>query len=1510
MLECKDCGSTICSKCEIQCRPHPVGSDVTTPPPIPVDFRFSNQVPGVRLVAGIRLGGTDIKCCVTGLPIRYGELHWATPNAPGDYPSKKAVFADDGFQKNPLYFKQSAVSIAQGWSGYLPAELLEPVSKADSMKYQQIAAERAQHETLRMKQANSAVIERENFLKMSADAFEMTKASGWHCALCKAKGSWQDLTSTVCDLSTGAFHTVLPVLASSLSGKILSASADAKTREKSAPVSPSSSASARSRSPRSRRSPRPSPRPSPRSRRRHLGLTKSKSALDGKSSDGRDSGRHDPEANDLTIVPLPVSRGGKARISWCAGSDAVDFTVSADRFLLTGVGVYVAGRKPPLTVSVSVFVKRPGRGGAMQCVGRSRSQTIEKISSRKHKTDEKINLVTPVILEPRMRYTVCVETKAAIGSGFALSGYERKIKIRSGKNPAFITFDTTPPGAPSNPTGNGSTVERGQIPKIYIYDLSRTAPFVKKAIHYAKVTNDFFQPIAPFGSGGSGRGEPQPVPLLTLNTNDVVKTMFKFSLPSTSRISDGKNPAPEPRAAEDAGTDPTPNSNGLESPSEVYWASVVSRAQPMYNALDVAPRCPHGALYRGPIFKKSWKCKGTQCVRRLNEFPGTERENVKVYTCRGAVPGGRHGPVCSAKCYLCEFCYEAEEEKLQIAQADCAGKCGFVWSGALQALPDQDRKRFELDEKNAREKKKAAKERELAASRTREANSIRIRPIVKLHTYNLDRTGKDAVLTKDASWRHIKRQSEWIDVCLGVDAPPGVALVGIGCLRPPDNRPATYDVQVFRADDRKRRRVLAKSGVVTTRPAKATMLPASSSGGKLSARGGSTARNTVRSATPNLSSSPLSSPSKAPPSPAPSAAQSPHKRVNFEMPLVLKRGVWYSIRLDQTGAPTQSYSQLAKDGYIETCTGSEDILVQFRDSRLFPGERSGDSTVLQGLFPRFYFMSVSVNTKITATNHTKTPSSEPRIVPQVPLRPVRLAEAPLLRVTKNLDTFPGSLGLVPPLQTGMVIAVTGRTGDLENKMSGIVRGRIIEPRLARIDAYFPCEFLSDPLSQGAERDAIATRVDERQTAWETHEEKLRSRVRRRRSRSRSRRLSGGQLSGGESGRENSNSRPASASPSPSRGRRSRAASSGSDRTPSASPSPRRLSGGVKGTDAKGADAKGPAGEETPKKSGEPWVCDHCLFHNADSQSSPGVCARCGLSRFDSDAEQQGNMISFLLDEESSDDDDDNVDTALGGPAPSTITQTTAQGERSVEGLAGDAKATPATEALQNDMLTGLYFMCQRSECGISTCLRCLKQVPAAERTTHDCDGRLGLLNLYKHVISIMASASSQKCPKCQRPGLKDLACTHISCQCGISWCYMCGGNFGRSFGDHNSWYETVKGKKVKKIKYCPQYLKYIYDDKKSSAATALHLFHVHKMRLALDKYANSLDEAGRDKFLDMIARFFPEGILKESDLKELDQIIAEKFYSTDKRWLTPAGSWDWRKAWLARQSIKGEGGSS
>eukprot|EP00475_Leptophrys_vorax_P034831 TRINITY_DN5674_c0_g1_i1.p1 TRINITY_DN5674_c0_g1~~TRINITY_DN5674_c0_g1_i1.p1 ORF type:complete len:569 (+),score=115.04 TRINITY_DN5674_c0_g1_i1:197-1708(+) len=173
-----------------------------------------------------------------------------------------------------------------------------------------------------------------------------------------------------------------------------------------------------------------------------------------------------------------------------------------------------------------------------------------------------------------------------------------------------------------------------------------------------------------------------------------------------------------------------------------------------------------------------------------------------------------------------------------------------------------------------------------------------------------------------------------------------------------------------------------------------------------------------------------------------------------------------------------------------------------------------------------------------------------------------------------------------------------------------------------------------------------------------------------------------------------------------------------------------------------------------------------------------------------------------------------------------------------------------------------YFVCKRRECAGAFCIACDEKFTKDQIPNHRC-AFVQEKTLYLELLDVLAKASTRVCPSCQFPGMKDLACTHITCsKCNAVWCYHCERNinfFGGSFSAHNEWYLNTDAKDDR----CPMYLHYKYGDipngnrMNGDPARSLAAFHAELQRKAIAVLKEKSDPA---VWRIMMTFRFPKGI--------------------------------------------------
>eukprot|EP00475_Leptophrys_vorax_P026361 TRINITY_DN3716_c0_g1_i1.p1 TRINITY_DN3716_c0_g1~~TRINITY_DN3716_c0_g1_i1.p1 ORF type:complete len:622 (+),score=174.53 TRINITY_DN3716_c0_g1_i1:214-1866(+) len=176
--------------------------------------------------------------------------------------------------------------------------------------------------------------------------------------------------------------------------------------------------------------------------------------------------------------------------------------------------------------------------------------------------------------------------------------------------------------------------------------------------------------------------------------------------------------------------------------------------------------------------------------------------------------------------------------------------------------------------------------------------------------------------------------------------------------------------------------------------------------------------------------------------------------------------------------------------------------------------------------------------------------------------------------------------------------------------------------------------------------------------------------------------------------------------------------------------------------------------------------------------------------------------------------------------------------------------------------TNKYFVCKKVECSGAYCLACNSHLSKDQLETHFC-ALEPIDELHAQVLDTLARASARACANCGFPGMKDLACTHMTCErCKTRWCYHCGKSESsvQSFSSHNEWnVNTPEG-----AGKCPMYLHYKYGDvdngggqRDGDPALALKKFHLILQKEAIDQLQKTVDERLWNQMMNL---HFPQGI--------------------------------------------------
>jgi hypothetical protein len=193
------------------------------------------------------------------------------------------------------------------------------------------------------------------------------------------------------------------------------------------------------------------------------------------------------------------------------------------------------------------------------------------------------------------------------------------------------------------------------------------------------------------------------------------------------------------------------------------------------------------------------------------------------------------------------------------------------------------------------------------------------------------------------------------------------------------------------------------------------------------------------------------------------------------------------------------------------------------------------------------------------------------------------------------------------------------------------------------------------------------------------------------------------------------------------------------------------------------------------------------------------------------------------------------------------------------------------------------FYCAHPDCRKTSCLICRKACPTIE---NDYCTDEELAEMERHFRCAVLAEDKQKfdgyvesgqkvpCPKCGLAGMKDDACTHMTCPtCAQLWCYFCGkrvedcdraANGTNGIFDHNHQWET-------NINRCPMYFTQISDiDKRWPEDENQCLVMFHRNR-SLRFLREAFETLGEDRIQQLDQHFnllTTCGFTKDEILKE------------------------------------------
>jgi len=215
-------------------------------------------------------------------------------------------------------------------------------------------------------------------------------------------------------------------------------------------------------------------------------------------------------------------------------------------------------------------------------------------------------------------------------------------------------------------------------------------------------------------------------------------------------------------------------------------------------------------------------------------------------------------------------------------------------------------------------------------------------------------------------------------------------------------------------------------------------------------------------------------------------------------------------------------------------------------------------------------------------------------------------------------------------------------------------------------------------------------------------------------------------------------------------------------------------------------------------------------------------------------------------------------------------------------LAGGATTSAAQACFVN---------CKSSECGRVSCSLCKKEcVPCDDDEEEDEAVRMGmdehfvcaeleadLGTLKKAWEEAIEAGITRPCPSCGHRGVKDSACTHMTCNCMTVWCYVCGLDCdsdqcskapgdGRACYKHNvNWFTNTDR--------CPMYLNEIHEVDESWPEDGEDAKeHLHRI-LILRNLKREYDQMGPAAYARMTAAFPKTGPAcgyTEDEIKSVD----------------------------------------
>jgi hypothetical protein len=193
-------------------------------------------------------------------------------------------------------------------------------------------------------------------------------------------------------------------------------------------------------------------------------------------------------------------------------------------------------------------------------------------------------------------------------------------------------------------------------------------------------------------------------------------------------------------------------------------------------------------------------------------------------------------------------------------------------------------------------------------------------------------------------------------------------------------------------------------------------------------------------------------------------------------------------------------------------------------------------------------------------------------------------------------------------------------------------------------------------------------------------------------------------------------------------------------------------------------------------------------------------------------------------------------------------------EEMLKQIAQEIDDKVSIERMDEKVDTSQFFVCRNLFCDGAYCLKCETFLKKPELPSHLCSVD-PVDKLYEKVIETLATSSTRTCPNCGTSGMKDLECTHITCdKCSHRFCYVCGVSESKlegGFEAHNQW-DIHQAEDVSR---CPMYLHYKWGIPENPAA-ALESFHQELQTKALLKLRAEVDNEGL--WMEMVKKKFQD----------------------------------------------------